>query len=107
MDDGITISAGGTMFCGPDAIRLYRAVAVRSALKLAKAGIKINRYTTTTDLFKIATEYSGKAYKRGQYDQAMADVTIWIDVMRSAIPIVVEDRHQVFPITVDGKEMFQ
>jgi len=37
----------------------------------------------------------------------MADVTIWIDVMRSAIPIVVKDRHQVFPITVDGKEMFQ
>jgi len=107
MDDGITIGEGGTSFSGPDAIRLYKAVAVRSALKLAKAGIKINRHTTTTDLFKIATEYTGKAYKRGQYDQAMADVTVWIELMKSAIPVVVEDRHQVFPVNVNGRVMFQ
>jgi hypothetical protein len=105
MDEGIILSPAGTMFSGPDATHLFRAVALRSALKLAKAGIKINRHTTATDLFKMAKEYTGKTYKRGQYDQARYDLTIWIDTMKAAIPIMIEEGHQNFPAYVNGQKI--
>ena len=105
MDEGITLSPSGTMFSGPDATHLFRAIALRSALKLAKAGIKINRHTSPTDLLKMAKLYTGKVYKRGQYDQARDDLTIWIDTMKSAIPIAIEEGHQNFPAFVNGQKL--
>jgi hypothetical protein len=105
MNEGITLSAAGTMFSGPDATHLFRAITLRSALKLAKAGIRINRHTTTTDLFKMAREYTGKVYKRGEYDRARDDLTIWIDTMRAAIPVTMEEGHQNFPAYVNGQKI--
>lgn len=107
MNEGITLSAAGTMFSGPDATHLFRAITLRSALKLAKAGIKINRHTSPTDLLKMAKLYTGKVYKRGQYDQARDDLTVWIDTMKAAIPIMIEEGHKNFPAYVNGKEILK
>jgi hypothetical protein len=36
----------------------------------------------------MASKITGKTYKRGQYDQAIADVNEWIWAMESALPVV-------------------
>lgn len=105
MKSEIVLSAAGTMFSGPDAIHLFQAITLRSALKMAKAGIRINRHTKTTDLLKMAKLYTGKTYKRGQFDQARDDLKIWIDTMRSAIPITIEEGYKNFPVYVNGRKM--
>jgi len=111
MDEGITITDSGTMFAGNDATRLFQAITLRSALKLHKVGLKINRRTTSRQLLDLAEHYTGKKYKRGEFDRAMADVTIWINVMKSAIPVTVERTdgkgYNDLPIYVNGKEMLQ
>ena len=105
MTSEITISTAGTTVSGRDAVLLFKSITLRSGLKLAQAWIKLNRWTTTTDLFQMATTYTGKQYKRGQYDQARADLTIWIDTMRSALPVTVEENHQHYPIFLDGQKV--
>lgn len=88
----ISIMEGGTMFTGPDSIALYRAIALRGALKLyARSGILPTRGMTITKMLKAATEYTGKDYGRGNVNKAQAaaaEMTVWIETMRSAIPVV-------------------
>jgi hypothetical protein len=90
MDSEIRISSGGMGFSGPDATNLFRAITLRSALKLHKVGIKATRGVTARGLFAMTKEYTGKTYKRGQYDEAIDDLTIWIETMKSALPIIRE-----------------
>jgi hypothetical protein len=70
-----------TTFIGTDGTNTYRAIATKSAIKMHKAcGMIPTRGVTITKLFKIASSYTGKTYKRGQHDQAIADLQVWIDV---------------------------
>jgi hypothetical protein len=88
MDSKITVTDGvATCYSGPDATNLFRAMTLRSALKLAKVGISATRGVGPTALLKMAEGYSGKRYKRGQYDAAVADLTVWIETMKSALPV--------------------
>lgn len=93
----ISIMEGGTMFTGPDSIALYRAVALRGALKLyAKTGMLVTRGMTVTKMLKAATAYTGKDYGRGNVNKAQAaaaDMTVWIETMRSALPVVDMRKH--------------
>jgi hypothetical protein len=34
----------------------------------------------------MCERYTGKKYKRGQHDEARADLKVWIETMKSAIP---------------------
>ena len=103
MESEVKIGPSGASFNGPDGVRLFQAITIRSALKLHKAGLKVNRHTTTTNLFNFASQYTGKTYKRGDFDRAMQDLTAWIDTMRSAIPVTVESKHNTeMPISVNG-----
>lgn len=91
-DSSVTITkSGGIMFSGPDAVNLARAISVKSALRLAMAGLTV-RGVTKTGLLKIASEYTGKQYKRGEYEKAREDLTTWIETMKLALPI--EDNRQ-------------
>ena len=85
-DSQVTISNSGVMYSGPDAVNLARAITVRSALKLAKIGLSI-RGANKTQLLKIASEYTDRTYKRGQYDLAISDITVWIETMKLAMPV--------------------
>ena len=80
--------SGGTTFSGPDAVNLVRAVYLRSHLRLyAKTGITPTRTVTGPGMLKIATEYTGKTYKRGQYIMAAEDLDVWISTMQAALPV--------------------
>lgn len=86
-DSYISTGKGGTMFVGPDAMRLFQAVTLRSALGLLKAGIKPSRGWTMTKALQMATSYTSKPYKRTECDRAVADMTLWIEAMRCAMPV--------------------
>lgn len=83
----ITTGRGGTMFAGPDAVELFRAATLQSAIKLLKVGIMPTRGMTSAKAFKLVTPYTGQTYKRGEHDRAMADLKVWIETMKSAIPV--------------------
>lgn len=84
----ISVSSSATSFVGPDAVNLMRAISLVSALKLyAKHKMMVTRGLTPTRLLEQASGYSGKAYKRGQYWQAAADVQVWADAMKAALPV--------------------
>ncbi len=80
---------GGTTLVGPDAVNLYRAIHVQSALLMyAKTGMLMTRGATPTVLLRIAKEYTGKDYKgKDKYTQAADDVRVWIDTMKAALPV--------------------
>lgn len=85
-DSEVVIGNGYTSYSGPDAVNLARAISVRAGLRLAKAGLNI-RGVSKSGLLKIASEYTGKQYKRGEYDKAREDLKLWIETMALALPI--------------------
>lgn len=86
-DSYIEHSKSHTAFVGPDAANFLRAATLMTALKLyAQHRILTTRNATPTVLLKIATEYTGKKYKRGAHAQAAEDVRVWCDNMRAALP---------------------
>jgi hypothetical protein len=83
---------GGMCFAGPDATRLYAAMQIKSFIGLyQKCGMIPTRGMTITRMLEAATRYTGQTYKRGQASKAMDDLTIWIETMKSALPVEVLD----------------
>lgn len=85
-DSSITHSKGGTMFAGPAAVDVFRAITLKSALGMTKHGLVATRGMTKTRCLAMVTEYTGKKYKRTEVDQALADLQTVIDAARAAIP---------------------
>ena len=85
----ISVSAhGSVMFSGRDAVELYRAMSLRSAIDLyAKSKLKMTRRLTPSLMLQLAGEYTGNSYKRGQYEQASRDLSVWIATMQAALPV--------------------
>lgn len=81
-------ASGGTTLAGPDAVNLYRALTLASALSLyARTGMKMTRGAGPAQMLAMAKEYTGKAYKRTELLQASVDVKTWADTMKAALPI--------------------
>lgn len=79
---------GGTTFAGPDAVNLVRATYLVSALRMyAKSRMLMTRGATPTHMLRLAGQYTGKTYKRGEHLQAADDVAKWADTMRAALPV--------------------
>ena len=90
--DHIKVSKSGTSYSGHDAVMLYRAAALKGFIGLyAKCGVIPTRGVTITKMLAMATEYTGRKYKRGQYAEAQEDLHQWIEAMKAAIPIIRED----------------
>jgi hypothetical protein len=86
----VTHHNGGTTFTG-DAIHLYRAVTLKSAIKLHKAcGMIPTRGMTITKMLGSAEQITGKKYKRGQHDVAITDLTAWIEAAKASMPIIAQ-----------------
>jgi len=84
----VIIGNGGTAFVGPDAVRLIAAMQLRMALQMyVRTGLLPTRGVSATDLLRLATGYTGHAYKRGQHGEAARDVNTWIQTMKTALPI--------------------
>lgn len=75
-----------TSFVGPDAVELFRAATLRSALGLLSKGITPTRGLTGKKALAMVTRYSGQTYKRGEFERARADLHAWIETMKSALP---------------------
>jgi hypothetical protein len=84
-------SGGGVTITGKDGMNFYRAVTLKSMIGLhQKTGLIPTRGVSITRMFAMATEYTGKHYKRGGHDEAIADLSVWIETMRAALPITKE-----------------
>lgn len=82
-------TSGGTTLAGPDAVNLYRAMVLRSSIRLyEKTGMIPTRGLTITKMFMMAKQYTGKMYKRGQYALVLSDLQTWIDTMKAAMPVI-------------------
>ena len=78
-----------TAYVGFDATRLMRARMLKSFIDLhKKTGMIPTRGVTITKMFKMAKEYTGQTYKRGEHDRAVNDLNVWIATMASALPVV-------------------
>ena len=76
---------GGISVTGPESIEVYRLIVLRQALTLyAKTGMRPNRHITATDMLRMASEGTGKTYKRGQHERAADDIAAVLDAARDA-----------------------
>jgi hypothetical protein len=87
-----TFGKGGVLFAGPDAIELFRAATLKSALSLLKVGITPTRGLSGTKALAMVKRYTGETYKRGEFDRAIKDLIVWIETMKSAIPTTHEEK---------------
>ena len=90
MDSSLHVKDGRiTAYVGFDATRLMRARMLKSFIDLhKKTGMIPTRGVTITKMFKMAKEYTGQTYKRGEHDRAVNDLNVWIANMMSALPVV-------------------
>ena len=84
--DGQAIS-----YVGEDAARYYQARVLLAGLRAVKHGMRITRTATPTNVLKMAGQFTGKKYKRGQIDIAIADLTDWVALMMLAMPILTRE----------------
>jgi hypothetical protein len=90
-ESSISVGPGGTCFSGPDATNMFRAKMLAGSLKLyAKCGVIPTRGVTITKMLAMATQYTGKKYKRGEALKAHVDVQLWADTMLAGLPIEVK-----------------
>ena len=70
--------SGAIVFAGGDAVQVFRAKTIASALRLyAKTGMKVNRAYTPTNMLAAATQITGTKFKRGQFEEAAKALTDW------------------------------
>lgn len=88
-ESSITVHQSGAIsFDGPDATNYFRAFTLRQSLeRYAKFGMIPTRGVTITRMLTMATDYTGKRYKRGEALKAAADVRVWCETMKAALPI--------------------
>ena len=76
MQNTITVDKDNrpTSFSGESAVDIFRIRTLSSALGLLSHGIKPTRNLTLTRALAMATEYTGKKYKRTQIGEARQDL---------------------------------
>lgn len=78
-----------TAYVGRDATELFRVRTIKMGIELhKKTGMILTRGVTITKLFKMAKEYTGQTYKRGEHDRAVQDLNVWINNMVLALPVI-------------------
>jgi hypothetical protein len=76
---------GGISVTGRESMALYRLIVLKHALVLyAKTGMRPSRHITPTAMLEMASEVTGKKYKRGQHAQAADDLAAVIDAAKEA-----------------------
>lgn len=76
-------------YVGPDATNLFRAKVLKTSLMgYAKFKMLPTRGVSAANMLTMATQYTGKTYKRGQYEIAAADIAKWCETMTAALPVV-------------------
>lgn len=91
MTPKITYNKDGSLLSldGFDAIEVYRVATLRSAIGLLEVGITPTRGFTMKKALLVAKTYTGKDYKRTDAKQAKEDLKVWLELMKSTIPVEV------------------
>jgi hypothetical protein len=89
----IQVDANGrpTAFIGPDAVELVRVTALRRGiLTYQRCRMIPTRGVTISKMIAAATKITGKKYRftDEEYLRAAADLQVWIDTMKAALPVV-------------------
>lgn len=74
---------------GREAVDLMRVQTIISGIRMniATGGkLMLTRGATITRLLQLAGEYTGKSYKRSEKQEAMDDLRVWFNNMKSTIP---------------------
>lgn len=82
--------AGGTMFAGPKAVEIYRIIALRSAIGVLGAGLKL-RQINLRDALKLAAEYTGAARYTLPRDPAARRAAV--EAIKAELKAVADKRH--------------
>lgn len=84
--NSIETNAGGTMFAGPQAVNVFRATAIASALRFyAKTGMKMNRAYTPKAMMAAASQITGQTFKARDYAAAAEALRAWATAQAAAI----------------------
>ena len=90
-DSYVEFGKGGASFVGRDAIEFFKVMNLRNSISLyQKCGIIPTRGFGITKMLALASKYTGQKYKRNEYDRVIKDLTVWIEMMRSALPTIVD-----------------
>jgi len=91
-DSSITFNRNGdaVAFHGTDAVRMFQAAALASGIGLLMKGIKPHRGWTMKAALATASTITGKTYKRSEADKARADLSMWVQTMKAALPHDIE-----------------
>lgn len=88
-DSHIQAGEGHTAFVGPDATKLFAAATLRSAIRFyIETKLQVNRNYKPAAMRQAAGRITGKSYKRSELQKAADDLTIWIEAMKAALPVV-------------------
>ena len=92
-NSAIHVSKGvATAYVGPDATNLFRCKMLKLSIKMHRqTGMIPTRGVTITKMFRLAEQYTGQMYKRGEHLRAEEDLQVWISTMMSALPIINEE----------------
>ena len=83
---------GGVMFVGPAATSLVQAITLKHSIGFyAKTGMKVTRMASPKFMLELASQITGKKFKRGQYAQAVAALETWIEEQRAQIPVIKQE----------------
>lgn len=89
----IRVADHSTTVTGKDGMLFYAAITLRQAIKMhVRSGgrMRMTAAAKPTVLLKTAEGYTKKKYKRGQYQEALDDLTNWIETMRAGLPFTDE-----------------
>ena len=83
---------GGMSFVGPDAVAIYRATVIESALRFyARTGMQVNRAYTPTAMIRAAREITGRNLKARDYLGAAEAIHAWRTTPANVPPIITKD----------------
>lgn len=77
-------------YVGPDATALVKAKLLKVSLGVYQFGIIPTKGMTLTKALAIVTTYTGKRYKRSEWEKAQQDLEVWIKTMHVALPIEIQ-----------------
>ena len=81
--DYLTRTNNGQSFVGSD-VDIFRVLMLATSLRgYAKHGMLPTRGVTITSMLKMASQFTGKPYKRTQIEQAAIDLTEYADMLKA------------------------
>lgn len=89
MEPSFNYHKDGSLACasGTEAIECVRVATLMSAIGLLTHGIQPTRGFTMKKALTMATTYTKVTYKRTEHEKARADLKVWLENMKSTIPV--------------------